>query len=131
MQRVIVFGGRDYTDKAFVYWALQTLAKQGAFFVIEGGAAGPDTFAKEWALDSGYPYAEVPAHWDTYRKKAGPVRNDWMTRLYPTYGVGFPGNNGTADMANRLHDLKVPVWRPAIQETPPPFPKLQLIAIPV
>jgi hypothetical protein len=132
MHRVLISGGRDNPHKHRVYEALDTLMQiNGMFFIIEGGASGPDTFSKEWALERGFPYAEVPAHWNSYRKAAGTIRNDWMTRLFPTYAVVFEGGNGTADMANKLQDNNVVIWRPDLEEDPPPFPQLQLIAMPV
>lgn len=120
--RILVFGGRDYNNRVIVFSALDMLKEHlGTFILIEGGAAGADSQAKDWAKFHGQPYAEVTANWDFYKKPAGAIRNSWMTMLQPTRGVGFPGGTGTADMHAKLVKLKVPIWLPEIEDPSPEF----------
>lgn len=114
MNRVLVFGGRDYANVSGVALTLNQLRGQiGDFCVIQGGAKGADKLAKEWALFNGLPVMEFPAPWDFYRNGAGHVRNGWMLSIgNPTHAVGFPGGRGTADMAQKCRHAGVWLWQP-------------------
>lgn len=108
--RVLVFGGRDYTDAQMVDRALSML---DVGCIIHGGARGADTLAGEWGKRRGLPVLRIDAPWDTHGKGAGPVRNQWMIDwAMPTYAVGFPGGVGTRDMAHRCMVAGLPLWRP-------------------
>lgn len=108
MTKVLVCGGRDFTDKKLVFETLTELSKvsynpeidDNFFMVIQGGAKGADRLAKEWALTGGYPMVEVPANWDFYGRSAGPIRNASMLKLEPDIVVAFPGGRGTQSMIN-------------------------------
>lgn len=108
--RVLVFGGRDFTDAAIVDQALSMLP---VGCIIHGGARGADTLAGEWGKRKGLPVLRVDAPWDVYGNRAGPIRNQWMLDwCSPTYAVGFPGGSGTRDMAHRCTVAGLPLWRP-------------------
>lgn len=113
--KVLVFGGRDYTDAVMVDRALSQFWKvHGQFAIIEGGARGADRLGRQWGRSKGLCVITVDADWDSYRKGAGHVRNAWMMMYCePTYGIGFPGGSGTADMRALLENAKVPLWLPA------------------
>ena len=115
MHRVLCFGGRDYYDDTAIAAALSELTSRlGVFAIIHGGARGADSLCGAWGAAHGCPVVIVPANWDFYGNRAGPVRNAWMLDIaFPTYAVGFPGGTGTADMLRRLERAGVPVWRPA------------------
>jgi hypothetical protein len=108
--RVLVFGGRDYTDAATIDAALSLL---DVGCIIHGGARGADTLAGEWGKRKGLPVLRVDAPWDFYGNRAGRVRNQWMLDwAMPTYAAGFPGGTGTRDMAERCAAAGLPLWRP-------------------
>lgn len=109
--RVLVFGGRDFTDTAIMDQALSML---DVGCIIHGGARGADTLAGEWGNRKGLPVLRIDAPWDFYGKyAAGPIRNQWLLDwACPTYAVGFPGGSGTRDMAQRCAAAGLPVWRP-------------------
>lgn len=97
MVRVLVCGGREYTDSEKVYDVLGTLPKVS--IVIEGGATGADCFADEWATTSGTPHLKFTADWDQYGKSAGPIRNKKMLEEgRPDLVIAFGGGKGTANM---------------------------------
>lgn len=79
--RVLVTGGRNFSDKRFVFSILdcirQVYESQGSTIsvVIHGDAAGADTLAGMWARASGIPDIACPADWNTHGKSAGPIRN--------------------------------------------------------
>jgi hypothetical protein len=60
---VIVCGGRDYADGAFVFLALDYLhARRGIDLLIEGGQTGADRHARHWAESLGVPFITEEAH---------------------------------------------------------------------
>lgn len=108
--RVIVTGGREFTDYHIVAQTLTELRRtRGPLFVIHGGAEGADSLAKTWAANAGLPSAEVRALWGRYDKRAGSTRNAWMLLLQPELVVAFPGGSGTHDMVTQALEAGVPV----------------------
>lgn len=77
--RVLVCGGREWTDRKTIWTRLTCLPK--GTLIIEGGARGADILAGEVADELGYPHATMKANWDFYKKAAGPIRNRWMLDL--------------------------------------------------
>lgn len=111
--RVLVCGGRNYTDRARVFAELDvvlSLAPLDSVMVIQGGAAGADAFARSWCIDRRVEYVNVPADWKTYGKQAGPIRNQKMVSKYrPELCLAFPGGRGTADMVTRAKSANIKV----------------------
>lgn len=118
--RLVVTGGRNYSDTARVFAALSELhARRLITLLIEGEAAGLDTRARVWATRNGVPVQPCPAPWDDinhpnavvrysrsgkpYDVTAGTRRNQQMIDEWqPDFGLVFPGGTGTADMRSRL-----------------------------
>ena len=98
--RVLVCGGRDYTDAETVSRTLAELRKtRGIALVIAGGARGADTLAADWAKAVGIPCEVYMADWEGLGRKAGPIRNQRMLdEGKPDLVVAFPGGRGTAGM---------------------------------
>ena len=68
-------------------------------FIISGAAKGVDTIAIEFAVVNFLAFAEFPANWDRYGKKAGYLRNVQMLEEgKPDLVVAFPGGRGTEMM---------------------------------
>jgi hypothetical protein len=118
MTRVLVCGGRDFTDKVFLVRALDLLHGLKAFtLLIHGGAKGADWMAGKWAEWRKVPVREFAADWDSHGSAAGPLRNTAMLREgAPDLVVAFPGGRGTADMVAKARAAEVPVIEPAIIE---------------
>jgi hypothetical protein len=114
MHRILIYGGRDFRDGLRLALCLATLRTTlGDFVVINGGARGADTLAKEWGLAQGLPTITMDAPWTALGKRAGFVRNQWMLdHAAPTYAVEFPGGPGTADMRSRVERAGLTLWRP-------------------
>jgi hypothetical protein len=116
--RLLVFGGRDYADRAAVFAALDHLHRTRTIVeVIEGGANGADALAGERAELRGVRRTTVPAAWDQHGRRAGPLRNRQMAELGPDAAVQFPGGRGTADMRAVLDEAGVPAWEPLRTES--------------
>lgn len=110
--RVLVCGGRDYSDKARVFAVLDHYnAESGGFAaLIHGAARGADSLAGEWAEARGVPVLAFPADWNAHGRAAGYIRNAQMIgEGKPTLVVAFPGGRGTRNMIQQSRDCRVPV----------------------
>lgn len=129
--RVLVCGGRYYTDRLRVYAELDRI--EGATpikepFVLVHGACGTgaDDLADEWAANSCIAIDDYPADWTDlshpdavirtrrdgtkYDALAGHRRNQRMLdEGKPDLVVAFPGGTGTADMVRRARKAGVEV----------------------
>jgi hypothetical protein len=118
-QKVLVCGGRDYTNRDEVYRVLDAYhARLGPFMmVISGGAPGADTFAREWAVDRKVDHLILHAKWDLHGKPAGPIRNRRMASKKPRFVLAFhpdlEKSRGTKDMVNyaRKQGIKTKVFK--------------------
>lgn len=110
----LVCGGRDFDDEQAVWRALDKLhAERGITGLIEGGASGVDTHARNWAVATGVDVRTFYAEWETFGKRAGPLRNARMLdEGRPDGVVAFPGGRGTKDMTQQAQAAGVKVWRP-------------------
>lgn len=106
--RLLVFGGRDFRDKALLWRRLDEIDLALCIdLIIEGEAAGADRLAQKWAEERKCPWHPFPANWypdgKTLDRGAGPKRNQQMIREgCPTHALECPGGTGTADMRGRL-----------------------------
>lgn len=116
MIKLIIAGGRDFTDYAFlrekVNFCLATV--DVAVEIISGKAKGADTLGEKYAKERGLPIKEFPALWDTYGKAAGIYRNEDMAH-YATHLIAFwngksRGTKHMIDTARRLN-LEVRIFR--------------------
>lgn len=116
--RVLVCGSRTWTDQYPILWALRALRidYREELVVIEGGAAGADTCAREAADRLSVWRQQFPADWQRYGKAAGPIRNQQMLDDAPIDVVlafvdkPLAESAGTADMVARAESAGVPVY---------------------
>jgi len=86
--RVIVCGGRNYTDAKAIYAALDLLRPE---VVISGCQTGADTIALNWASERGVETAKYPYLVD-FGRSGGPKRNQQMLEEgKPDLVLAFPG----------------------------------------
>ena len=110
--RIIVCGGRNYTDRRRVrevlmeYWSEATPPT-----IVHGGSRGADLLAAHVAMREGVWVEAHPANWVTYGKHAGPLRNERMATLGAVLCIAFPGGDGTEDMVRRAESHGIPVRR--------------------
>lgn len=111
--RVIVCGGRDYSDAERVATVLQRYRSRfGIAAIIQGGADGADRLAAEWGWNNQIPVATYNAQWKEHGKAAGPIRNATMLeQSAPDSVIAFPGGDGTADMVAKAEAAGVKVWK--------------------
>lgn len=118
--RLIVAGGRSFTDAARLNAALQEALGDyplDKLRIVSGGAKGADLLGEQWAQSHGVPVDRYDAKWDDievpgavvgvnfqgrqYNKLAGYQRNDLMAENADAVLV-MPGGNGTAHMAKAM-----------------------------
>lgn len=117
-KRVLVCGGRDFSDRAAVARVLRPYKPENIIsdvsdcILIVGGAPGADTLAEEWADVYGVRKRVFLADWNTHGRAAGPIRNQRMIdEGKPDLVVAFPGGRGTDDMVKRAEKAGIPVMR--------------------
>jgi GNAT superfamily N-acetyltransferase len=114
-KRVLVTGSRDWDDRDAVHAQLDRLHREhGNVEVIEGGATGADTHAREWATAKGRPLKTYKAQWKKHGRSAGPRRNQQMLdEAKPERVIAFSRDlstsRGTKDMVRRAQKAGVPV----------------------
>lgn len=111
--KVLVCGGRDFTDVAFINAELDRLHAQYHFdIVIEGDARGVDRLAGEWARARGVELLVFPADWKGEGRHAALIRNERMLRQgEPDLVVAFPGGGGTWYTCSHAEKLGIHVLR--------------------
>lgn len=101
--RILVTGGRSFKDAALVrdvlgYYNVRA-GRDEEMTLIEGGANGADTLARQVATVLGWKVETYPADWKKYGRAAGPMRNERMLEFgKPDLVVAFEGGIGTANM---------------------------------
>jgi len=97
--RVIVCGGRDYTDGTTIARVLSALS--GGATIVHGAARGADSTAADWCRTFGVAEEPHPADWKAHGRAAGPIRNQKMLDAGADLVIAFPGGRGTNDMIRR------------------------------
>ena len=114
MTRILICGDRDWTNRRLIEKFIDLLKPD---HVIEGGARGADTIAREVCEDRNIDFLDMPADWDMLGNSAGPVRNREMLkegqRLGLDYVLAFHNDikrsKGTADMVAIASKAGIPV----------------------
>ena len=97
IERILVCGGRDYEDYAFLRDVMDHYAPS---VVIHGAARGADSLADRWARSRCVAVERHPADWKRDGRAAGPIRNvKMLAEGKPDLVIAFPGGNGTDHMA--------------------------------
>lgn len=112
MKRVLVCGSRHGVNKRLI-WA-RLVEFQEPVEIIEGGAPGVDTQAREVARAFDYAVRTFPADWKKHGRAAGPLRNQQMLdEGKPDLVLAFHTDpslgRGTADMVRRARKAGIPV----------------------
>jgi hypothetical protein len=126
--RVLVTGGRDYTDRDTVARALAHLGDNYIFgvqpeqivlvhgdckrFKVDGSVdldRSADQLAAQEAADLGWQTDPHPAKWELYGDSAGPIRNKEMVARGAHYALVFPGGEGTKNCRRLALAAGIPV----------------------
>lgn len=86
--RLIVAGGRDFTNKQVLTAALDAIIPElfettglDRLRIISGNARGADKCGEDYAIDNSIPLFMFPADWNMYGKRAGYIRNVKMAEF--------------------------------------------------
>lgn len=109
--RLLICGGRDYTDQGKMYAFLDELKKNMPIdAIIEGDARGADRLAGFWARKNKIDNLKYKADWDKHGKAAGILRNRQMLdEGKPDMVIAFPGGRGTENMVYIAREAGVEV----------------------
>jgi hypothetical protein len=117
--RIIVTGGRDFADPAFLWRTLDQIDRErgriscvieGASDDVTGPYVGADYWAHQWALARNRPTARCHADWQVQGRAAGPIRNRRMCdMLKPDLVVSYPGGKGTRNMTDLAREAGIEV----------------------
>ena len=105
--RVLVCGGRNYTNAVRVHQTMQAVPADAT--IIVGGARGADSLAEVSALALGMVAEVFYANWNKYGTRAGPIRNQEMIDSGIDKVIAFPGGYGTHDLKMRARKAGIPV----------------------
>lgn len=110
--RLLVTGGRDYSDEKMVDAVLSEIREHcNIALLIEGGAAGADRLCSNYAYKNGVISVRCEANWTRHGKAAGSLRNKDMVNIGPHFCVAFPGGRGTVDAVEQCQQAGIPVIR--------------------
>ena len=118
---VLVTGGRCFVEEFPIHDALDRIEalcdaapRRLELAVLQGGAAGADRIAREWAWHNNIRIITERADWTRLGKAAGPLRNQRMIDKYqPDICLAFPSDPigpGTADTMQRCRAAAIPVF---------------------
>jgi predicted polyphosphate/ATP-dependent NAD kinase len=114
MTRVLVCGGKNYTDRVKIYDALNRLHAEHHFsMLIMGDSPGAETVAEEWARDRGIPSQIYKADREHWGSDATAIRDERMLKEEALdWVIAFPGGEGTARTVRlaRAGAVRVIVW---------------------
>ena len=105
--KIIVTGGRDYSDATKVY---STLDHFNPDIIIHGDCSGADTLASKWAKKNNkqeipYPYP------GEHGRAGGPIRNRQMCEEHSdALLLAFPGGSGTASCKREAKNLDLRIY---------------------
>lgn len=107
------------SERDFIYDALTAVAgfdvngEPLPVKIIHGACpTGADRVADKWAERNMMPRRRIAADWDKHGKAAGPMRNQAMVDLKPSYAIAFPGGRGTQDCVQRCDKAGIQVYFP-------------------
>ena len=101
--RLIIAGSRDFTDRAFIErHVLEHFDLDEVTEVVSGGARGVDTIGEQIARERGIKIVRFLPDWDSFKRRAGPIRNSDMAK-YADALIAFPKgeSRGTRDMIRK------------------------------
>ena len=77
--KVIIAGGRDFTDYELLKKACNFYLKNTADIeIVSGHAPGADALGEQYAKEKNLLLTIIPADWANFGKAAGPKRNEKM-----------------------------------------------------
>ena len=101
--KIFICGSRTITDKKWIFSEINEYIYMAGFkdiTILEGGARGVDSIAKEYAIENNIPVVEYLPDYDKYHNKACHKRNEEMAKACDFMLVLWDGESGGS-----LHDI--------------------------
>ena len=101
--KIFICGSRIITDKKWIFSEINECIYMAGFkdiTILEGGARGVDSIAKEYAIENNIPVVEYLPDYDKYHNKACHKRNEEMAKACDFMLVLWDGESGGS-----LHDI--------------------------
>ncbi len=115
--KVIVAGGRDFTNYALVEEAIKISGFEISQ-IVSGKAKGVDTLGEVWALANNVPVEAFPADWSQHGRAAGPIRNKQMAEYADALIAIWDGESkGTANMIQQARNKQLNVFIYLVKDT--------------
>jgi len=115
--KVIVAGGRDFTNYALVEEAIKISGFEISQ-IVSGKAKGVDTLGEVWALANNVPVEAFPADWSQHGRAAGPIRNRQMAEYADALIAIWDGESkGTANMIQQARNKQLNVFIYLVKDT--------------
>jgi hypothetical protein len=116
MRKVLICGSRNLLGQQIYRKVFDELDKEDKdqLEILSGGAAGPDSYAFEWAMLHDIPVNIFMPDWNKYGKKAGMLRNVEMLQEKPDLVIAFTRDfisPCTAHMMQISFEACIPVRR--------------------
>lgn len=109
--KVAIVGSRNYNNLEAVRKYVRALPKGTT--VVSGGARGVDSVAEAEALACGLTVQSIPANWNKFGKRAGPIRNkeiveasDIVVAFWDGTSKGTRSTIGIARDLNKAVDVR-------------------------
>lgn len=114
----VVTGGRKFDNPTLVDLALGCITEPSDV-IVDGGAAGLDTLARQWAVANSRQSVTVLAEWDKHGRRAGPMRNYKMLARGDVRAlIAFPGGAGTRNCIEQAEKMGITVVRVGLDFKP-------------
>ena len=113
--KVLICGSRHFNDYEKLKKEVFNALPVGDYIdttVISGHAKGADSLGERLAGEMGWKCEIYPADWNTYGRRAGPIRNSQMLKEgKPDVVIAFRAENsrGTQNMINQAEKAGIPV----------------------
>jgi len=110
--KIIVAGGRDFTDYSRMVKVLRTFTRDIKDLQLVNGACpdGADKLSHDYAEECGIDLAEFEADWKKHGDAAGPIRNSEMAQ-YGHALIAFwdMKSHGTDSMIKQARKVGIPI----------------------
>ena len=101
--KLAIVGSRDFLDYPWMeHCLLQTFRVEDIETIVSGGARGADSLAERFAARQGLPIVVIPAEWNKYGRRAGPLRNTEIVNSVDALAAFWDGvSRGTRDVIGK------------------------------
>lgn len=85
MTKLIIAGTRTFQDYELLKHEVKKFILENNILrplsIVSGKATGADSLGEQFAREYNFPIIEMPANWNEYGKRAGPIRNEEMAKI--------------------------------------------------